>query len=118
MPLRFSVFSFDPNCGRAIPIIRLVSASNNIMNFNIGLPALTLGISTDRISFCPNKASDFFRLILEYQKKTINAGMTNKAYKYSGFAILNILYKFQVPNFKFQNVHQRTLAHFKLLISD
>jgi len=60
------------------------------MNFSIGLPALALGISIDIISFCPNEANAFFRFILEYQKKTIITGMSNNAYKYSGFAILNI----------------------------
>jgi hypothetical protein len=60
------------------------------MNFSIGRPALTLGISTDIISFWANEASALFRFILEYQKKTIIAGMSNNAYKYSGFAILNI----------------------------
>jgi len=99
----FSVFSFDPNCGRAIATMMLESASKSTVNFIAGRVVLTFGISTDRISFCPNRFNAFLRCILEYQKKTIRAGISSNAYKYSGFANLNISiivqsFKFKVPS--------------------
>jgi hypothetical protein len=72
----------------------LVRASSNNKYLNMGLALLASGIRTDNIPFCPNLAIAFRLCNLEYQKKIINAGISNNAYKYSGFANLNMFLSF------------------------